>query len=70
MPGRSLLAALTRHVMELVRVALANDWVIVIGLVVGTIVVNGIIAFLIIGWLQSIGLWDQLMSRLPRSDVS
>jgi hypothetical protein len=67
MPGRSLLAALARHVRELVRVALANDWVIVIGLIVGTIVVNGIIALLIIGLLQSMGLWDVPLGRLTRS---
>jgi hypothetical protein len=68
MPGRSLLAALARHIRELVRVALANDWVIVIGLIVGTLVVNGIIALLIIGWLQSMGLWDVPLGRLTRSD--
>jgi hypothetical protein len=68
MAGRSLLAALARHVGELVRRALANDWVIVIGLLLGTIVVNGVVAFLIIGWLQSMGLWDVPLGRLPRSD--
>jgi hypothetical protein len=69
MTSRSLLAALARYVRELVRRALANDWVIVIGLLVGTIVVNGIIALLIIGWLQSMGLWDVPLGRLPRSDL-
>ena len=68
MPSPSFLAALARRVRELVRQALANDWVIVIGLMLGTIVINGIIAILIIGWLQSMGLWDVPLSRLPRSD--
>lgn len=70
MPGRSLLSALARHTRRLVRAALANDWVIVIGLFAVTILVNGIIALLIIGWLQSVGLWDVTLSRLPRSDFA
>ncbi len=54
---RGWVGVVERKIIALLRSARDDDALVLIGLFVGSVLVNGIVAIVLIGWLQALGIW-------------